>query len=99
MDRLARSEVFAPDEIAAIHLLARTVRGCFLFGLDPLTGKNYGPVTTSEFDLNPIHHDPVKLKEIRSRLSEFLGGCGSVASNSRVFLGGLGNAGALPGLS
>ena len=41
MARLARSEVLAPDEIATIHLMDRTVRRSFLFGLDPLTGKNY----------------------------------------------------------
>ena len=41
MARLARVEVFAPDEIAIVHLLNRTVRRCFLLGNDPITGKNY----------------------------------------------------------
>ena len=41
MARLARVEVFAPDEIAIIHVMNRTVRRCFLMGIDPLTGKNF----------------------------------------------------------
>ncbi len=41
MARLARVEVFAPDEVAVVHVLNRTVRRCFLMGDDPLTGKNY----------------------------------------------------------
>jgi len=41
MARLSRVEVFAPDEIAIVHVMNRTVRRCFLMGNDPLTGKNY----------------------------------------------------------
>jgi len=41
MPRLGRAEVFAPDEIATLHVMARVVRRCFLLGNDPLTGKNY----------------------------------------------------------
>jgi len=41
MARLARVEVFAPDEIAIVHVMNRTVRRCFLMGNDPLTGKNF----------------------------------------------------------
>lgn len=41
MARRARVEVFAPDEIAIVHVLNRTVRRCFLMGNDRLTGKNY----------------------------------------------------------
>lgn len=41
MARLARVEVFSPDEIAICHVMNRTVRRCFLMGNDPLTGKNY----------------------------------------------------------
>ena len=41
MARLARVEVFAADEIAVVHVMARTVRRCFLLGEDALTGKNY----------------------------------------------------------
>jgi REP element-mobilizing transposase RayT len=41
MARLTRAEVFDPDEIAIVHVMNRTVRRCFLFGDDPLTGKNY----------------------------------------------------------
>ncbi len=41
MARLARAEVFASDEIAVVHVMARTVRRCFLLGDDSVTGKNY----------------------------------------------------------
>ena len=41
MARLARVEVFAADEIAVVHVMARTVRRCFLLGDDAVTGKNY----------------------------------------------------------
>ncbi len=41
MARLARLEVFSPDEIAIVHVVSRVVRRCFLFGTDELTGKNY----------------------------------------------------------
>jgi len=41
MARLARVEVFAADEIAAVHVMARTARRCFLLGEDAIAGKNY----------------------------------------------------------
>src|ERR1700677_3358620 len=41
MARLARVEVFAPDEVAVVHVMNRVVRRCFLLGDDPVTGKNY----------------------------------------------------------
>ena len=41
MPRLAREEVFAPDEIAIVHVMNRVVRRCFLMGIDTPTGKNY----------------------------------------------------------
>ena len=41
MARLARAEVFAPDEVAVVHVMNRVVRRCFLLGIDSLTGKNY----------------------------------------------------------
>jgi len=41
MARQARSEVFAPEEVAVVHVMNRTVRGCFLLGNDPVTGRNY----------------------------------------------------------
>ncbi len=41
MARLARAEVFAPDEIAVVHVYSRVVRRCFLMGDDPVTGNNY----------------------------------------------------------
>ena len=41
MARVAREEVFAPDEVAIVHVMNRVVRRCFLLGVDDLTGKNY----------------------------------------------------------
>ena len=41
MARLARVEVFAADQIAVVHVMARMVRRCFLLGEDVVTGKNY----------------------------------------------------------
>ncbi len=41
MARLARIEVFAPNEVAVIHVMNRVVRRCFLFGDDPISGKNF----------------------------------------------------------
>jgi hypothetical protein len=41
MARLARAEIFQPTEIATLHLVARVVRRCFLFGDDPITKKNF----------------------------------------------------------
>jgi len=38
---LARADLFAPDEVAIVHVMNRVVRRCFLLGLDPLTGNNY----------------------------------------------------------
>ena len=41
MARLARAEVFSHDEVAIVHVVNRVVRRCFLFGTDPVTGKNF----------------------------------------------------------
>ena len=41
MARVAREEVFSPDEIAIVHVMNRVVRRCFLLGTDPVTRKNY----------------------------------------------------------
>jgi hypothetical protein len=41
MARLARAEVFDPSEVAVLDVCARVVRRCFLFGVDPVTGKNH----------------------------------------------------------
>ncbi len=41
MARLARVELFAPDEIAVVHVINRVVRRCFLMGTDSQTGKCY----------------------------------------------------------
>jgi hypothetical protein len=38
---MTRAEVFAPDEVAILHVTNRTVRRCFLLGTDPVSGKNY----------------------------------------------------------
>ncbi len=41
MARMVREDVFAPDEIAIVHVMNRVVRRCFLLGTDPATGINY----------------------------------------------------------
>jgi hypothetical protein len=41
MARLARADLFAPKEVAIVHVMNRVVRRCFLLGTDRLTGKNY----------------------------------------------------------
>ena len=41
MARMARTEVFAPDEVAVVHVMNRVVRRCYLLGNDPVSGKNY----------------------------------------------------------
>jgi len=41
MARLSRIEVFCPEEVAIVHVMNRVVRRCFLFGNDPITGKNF----------------------------------------------------------
>jgi REP element-mobilizing transposase RayT len=38
---MARAEVFDPAEIAVVHVMARTVRRCFLLGADPVSRKNF----------------------------------------------------------
>ena len=41
MARMARAEVFAPDEVAVVHVMNRVVRRCYLLGNDPVSVKNY----------------------------------------------------------
>ncbi|MEO1526816.1 MAG: transposase [Planctomycetota bacterium] len=41
MSRLARCEVIDPNEVTVVHVINRTVRRCFLFGDDPVSGKNF----------------------------------------------------------
>ena len=41
MAKMARAEVFAPDEVAVVHVMNRVVRRCYLLGNDPVSGKNY----------------------------------------------------------
>ena len=60
MARLARVEVFSPDEIAIVHVMNRVVRRCFLLGNDPITGNNYD-------------HRKVWIEEQLQRLSAFFG--------------------------
>ncbi|KAA5540226.1 hypothetical protein FYK55_21565 [Roseiconus nitratireducens] len=41
MARLCRAELIDPDQITLVHVVNRTVRRCFLFGDDPVSGKNF----------------------------------------------------------
>ncbi|MEI8211780.1 MAG: hypothetical protein WCI02_06505 [Planctomycetota bacterium] len=41
MARLARAEVFDPSEVAVVHVMARTVRRCYLLGFDPISEKDF----------------------------------------------------------
>ena len=41
MVRLARAEVFDPNEVTIAHVYNRTVRRCFLMGDDSVSGKNF----------------------------------------------------------
>ena len=40
MARMARAEVFAPDEVEVVHVMNCVVRRCYLLGNDPVSGKN-----------------------------------------------------------
>ena len=44
MARMARAEVFAPGEVAVVHVMNRVVRRCDLLGDDPVSGKNYDKI-------------------------------------------------------
>jgi len=41
MARLARAEIFDLAEIVAVHLIGKTVRSCYLMGVDERSGKNF----------------------------------------------------------
>jgi len=41
MVRLALAEFFDPSEVAILHVIDRVTRRCFLFGFDPVSGKNF----------------------------------------------------------
>ncbi len=41
MARIIRAEIFNPNEIACLHVMARVCRRCFLLGNDPITQKNF----------------------------------------------------------
>ena len=60
MARIAREEVFSPDEIAIVHAMNRVVRRCFLLGADPVTNINYD-------------HRKVWVEELLERFAAFFG--------------------------
>jgi len=41
MVRLALADLFDPSEDAILHVIGRVTRRCFLFGFDPVSGKNF----------------------------------------------------------
>ncbi|MBS0264222.1 MAG: hypothetical protein JSS02_19955 [Planctomycetes bacterium] len=41
MARLPRGEAFSPSEIAIVQVMNRAVCSWFLFGDDPVSGKNF----------------------------------------------------------
>ena len=41
MARQNRRDIFDPNEVGALHALQRSVRGAWLCGLDPVTGKSF----------------------------------------------------------
>jgi len=41
MVRLARAELLNPSEVAILRVIGRVARRCFLFGFDPVSGKNF----------------------------------------------------------
>lgn len=41
MARIKRADLFAPSEVAIVHVMSRVVRHYFLLGQDPATGKNF----------------------------------------------------------
>ena len=41
MARLARAEIFDPNEVTVLHVIDRVVRRCFLLGFDSVSGKNF----------------------------------------------------------
>ncbi|QDV40368.1 hypothetical protein Enr13x_01740 [Stieleria neptunia] len=41
MARSIRSEVVDPNDVQISHVISRTTRACWLFGDDPISGKNY----------------------------------------------------------
>lgn len=41
MSRMSRAEIFDPNEVVVAHVYSRVVRKCFLFGDDPVSGKNF----------------------------------------------------------
>ncbi|TWU04067.1 hypothetical protein [Neorhodopirellula pilleata] len=77
MARMSRAEVFDPGEVAVGHVFSRTVRRCFLMGVDPVSGKNFdhrkadgSPMKPTQPEINSIAGCPIKREEIRRRLSD-----------------------------
>ena len=49
--RIARADVFRPDEIAIVRAMNRTVRRCFLMSDDPLTVEAVEPLVLSRLSV------------------------------------------------
>ena len=52
MARMARAEVFAPDEVAVVHVMNRVVHRCYLLGAEwdkPGSGTNEGTLKQFRF--------------------------------------------------
>jgi len=85
MVRLLRAESFDPSEVAILHVIGSVTRRCFLFGFNPVSGKNFNhrkvwieeqlKTQPNEFELNSIRNDPEKVTTIRTRLSDVARGC------------------------
>ena len=70
MPRLARAEVFSPDIVATVHVMARAVRRCFLLG----TWNRFchGQELRSPQSLDRTHwtlrHEPTRSKPVSPKL-------------------------------
>jgi len=67
MARLARSEVFDPDEVAIGHFDNRTTRRCFLMGEDPISRKklDHRKVWIEEYLRELAGCDVIRLARVR----------------------------------
>ena len=57
MARLARAEIFSPDIVACVHVMARVVRRCFLLGTDSLTASRTANLGTTWYRANALVSD------------------------------------------
>jgi len=64
---LARAEVFDPSEVSILHICARVVRRCFLFGDDPISGKNFNHRTVLELICSVSRFFPAVMVETREK--------------------------------